>query len=199
MSDAASARPRGRGRRHDPVELLAGVVVLALLAALILGAVLGSGRRAQTGTVLTAQFDHIDGLDVGADVRMAGVTVGQVLRETVNPKDYQAIVTLTVRPDIRLPTDSSAVVTSDSLLGGKYLALAPGGADSVLAPGGRITQTQGAISLEQLLSKFIFTVTDSMAKKQPTPTPPGNPPAPPRLPAAGNGGASPGSATPSAP
>ncbi len=171
MSDAASAPPRG-ARRHDPVELLAGVVVLALLAALIVGAVLGNGRRAQTGTVLTAQFDHIDGLDVGADVRMAGVTVGQVLRETVNPKDYQAIVTLTVRPDIRLPTDSSAVVTSDSLLGGKYLALAPGGADSVLSAGGRITQTQGAISLEQLLSKFIFTVTDSMTKKQPASTAP---------------------------
>ena len=175
MSDAASARPREAARRHDPVELLAGVVVLALLAALILGAVLGNGRRTQTGTVLTAQFDHVDGLDVGADVRMAGVTVGQVLRETVNPKDYQAIVTLTVRPDIRLPTDSSAVVTSDSLLGGKYLALAPGGADSVLPPGGRITQTQGAISLEQLLSKFIFTVTDSIAKKQPASSAPGAP------------------------
>ena len=173
MSDAASLPPRGGARRHDPVELLAGIVVLALLAALIVGAVLGNGRRAQSGTVLTAQFDHIDGLDVGADVRMAGVTVGQVLRETVNPKDYQAIVTLTVRPDIRLPTDSSAVVTSDSLLGGKYLALAPGGADSVLPPGGRITQTQGAISLEQLLSKFIFTVTDSMTKKQPASAPPG--------------------------
>lgn len=156
----------GLGRRHDPVELLAGLVVLALLAGLIIAAVIGNGRKSQSGYVLTAQFDHIDGLDVGSDVRMAGVNVGQVMDETVNPKDFQAVVTLSVRPDIKLPADSSAVVTSDSLLGGKYLALAPGGADTMLAPGGRITQTQGAISLEQLLSKFIFTVTDTMTKKQ---------------------------------
>jgi phospholipid/cholesterol/gamma-HCH transport system substrate-binding protein len=153
-------------RRHDPIELLAGVVVLVLLAALIIAAVIGNGRRSHVGYPLTAQFDHIDGLDVGSDVRMAGVTVGQVVSEKVNPKDFQAVVTMTVRPDIKLPTDSSAVVTSDSLLGGKYLALSPGGADTMLAAGGRITQTQGSISLEQLLSKFIFTVTDTMTKQQ---------------------------------
>jgi phospholipid/cholesterol/gamma-HCH transport system substrate-binding protein len=153
-------------RRHDPIELLAGLLVLVLLAGLIIAAVVGNGRRSHTGYLLTAQFDHIDGLDVGADVRMAGVTVGQVTGETVNPKDFQAVVTLSVRPDIKLPTDSSAVVTSDSLLGGKYLALSPGGAETMLTPGGRITQTQGSISLEQLLSKFIFTVTDTMTKQQ---------------------------------
>ena len=153
-------------RRHDPVELLAGFLVLALLAGLIVAAVIGNGRKSQTGYVLTAQFDHIDGLDVGSDVRMAGVTVGQVMNETVNPKDFRAVVTLSVRPDIRLPADSSVVVTSDSLLGGKYLALAPGGSDTILAAGGRITETQGAISLEQLLSKFIFSVTDPKTRKQ---------------------------------
>ena len=155
----------GLVRRHDPVELLAGFLVLALLAGLIIAAVIGNGRKSHTGYILTAQFDHVDGLDVGSDVRMAGVTVGQVTDETVNPKDFRAVVTLSVRPDIRLPADSSVVVTSDSLLGGKYLALAPGGSDTILAAGGRITQTQGAISLEQLLSKFIFTVTDSVTKK----------------------------------
>ena len=153
-------------RRHDPVELLAGFLVLALLAGLIIAAVIGNGRKSHVGYVLTAQFDHVDGLEVGSDVRMAGVTVGQVMNETVDPKNFQAVVTLSVRPDIKLPVDSSVVVTSDSLLGGKYLALAPGGSDTILAEGGRITQTQGAISLEQLLSKFIFTVTDSVTKKQ---------------------------------
>ena len=158
-------RRTNSARRHDPVELAAGFAVLLLLAVLITAAVIGNGRRSQSGYVVSAQFDHIDGLDVGADVRMAGVAVGQVLSETVDPKTYQAIVTMSVRPDIKLPTDSSVVVTSDSLLGGKYLALSPGGADSILKPGGRITQTQGAISLEQLLSKFIFTVTDTLTKK----------------------------------
>ena len=152
-------------QRHDPVELIAGLLVLALLAGLIIAAVIGNGRRSETGYRLSAQFDHVAGLDVGSDVRMAGVNVGQVVAETVDPKTFQAIVSLTVRRDIRLPTDSSVVVTSDSLLGGKYLSLSPGGADSIIPSGGRITQTQGAISLEQLLSKFIFSVTDSVTKK----------------------------------
>ena len=152
-------------QRHDPVELLAGLLVLALLAGLIIAAVTGNDRKSETGYRLSAQFDHIDGLDIGSDVRMAGVTVGQVVAETVDPKTFQAIVSMTVRRDIKLPTDSSVVVTSDSLLGGKYLSLSPGGADSTIPPGGRITQTQGSISLEQLLSKFIFSVTDSVAKK----------------------------------
>ena len=177
-------------RRHDPVELLAGLVVLVVLVALITAAVVGNGRRSQTGYQLVAQFDHVDGLDVGSDVRMAGVNVGQVVAETVDPRTYQAIVTLTVRPDIKLPPDSSIVVTSDSLLGGKYLALAPGGADGFLAPGGRITQTQGSISLEQLLSKFIFTVTDTMTKQAEA-----NKAA--RQPAAGGQGASPSDELPS--
>ena len=152
-------------RRHDPIELAAGLVVLALLAGLIVAAIIGNGRKSESGYRLTAQFTHVDGLDVGSDVRMAGVNVGQVVKEAVNPKDFQAVVTMTIRPDIKLPTDSSVVVTSDSLLGGKYLSLSPGGADSMLAPGSRITQTQGSISLEQLLSKFIFSVTNSASKQ----------------------------------
>ena len=159
-------------RRHDPVELLAGVVVIVLLAGLIVAAVIGNGRKTDTGYRLTAQFDHIDGLDVGSGVRLAGVGVGQVIKERVDPKTFQAIVTMTVRPDVKLPTDTSVVVTSDGLLGGKYLALSPGGAETTLAPGSRIEQTQGSISLEQLLSKFILSVTNaSSAKQQPSSAP----------------------------
>ncbi len=157
------------GRRHDPIELLAGVVLLVMLAGLITGAVVSNGREDQSGYRLTAQFGHIDGLDIGSDVRLAGVAIGQVVKETVNPTTYQAVVTMTIRRDIKLPTDTSVVVTSDSLLGGKYLAVSPGGAETTLQPGGRIEQTQGSISLEQLLSKFILSVTNAAsAKKQPT-------------------------------
>jgi phospholipid/cholesterol/gamma-HCH transport system substrate-binding protein len=65
-----------------------------------------------------------------------------------------------VQNDIKLPTDSSAEITSDGLLGGKYLSVAPGGAEKMLADNGAITITQGSVSLEQLLGKFIFSVSD---------------------------------------
>ena len=116
-------------------------------------------------------------------MRLAGVAVGQVVSERVDPASYQAEVAFTVRNALRLPTDSSATVTSDSLLGGKYLALQPGGAEEVLHPGGRVTLTQGSISLEQLLSKFIFSVTDAMSAQKKGAASAGPPAPPPPRPA----------------
>ncbi len=161
---AAPGRSRGGGRAV--IEFLTGLLVLLALVGLLALALLGSGRKADNGYRLHARFAHIDGLSVGSDVRLAGVTVGQVVSERVDPASYQAEVAFTVRDAIRLPTDSSAIVTSDSLLGGKYLAIEPGGAEQVLHPGGRVTLTQGSISLEQLLSKFIFSVTDAVSAQK---------------------------------
>lgn len=163
---ALAGLPRRDGRA---IEFLTGLVVLAALFGMLVFAIIGSGRRSEDGYRLTARFSHIDGLSVGSDVRLAGVAIGQVVAEQVDPKTYQASVTFTVRDGIELPTDSSAVVTSDSLLGGKYLALDPGGAEAILKPGSRIDLTQGSISLEQLLSKFIFSVTDAMTAQKPKP------------------------------
>lgn len=166
-----------RARSRGMLEFLTGLLVLAVLAAMLALAVFGSGRKAEAGYRLSAGFSHIDGLSVGGEVRLAGVAIGQVVSERVDPRSYQAEVVFTVRDGIRLPADSSAVVTSDSLLGGKYLAIDPGGAEAILQPGAHMTLTQGSISLEQLLSKFIFSVTDAMAAQkkpasgQPAPAP----------------------------
>ena len=70
------------------------------------------------------------------------------------------MVTLTVRNDIKLPKDSAAIVSSESLLGGKYLSLQPGGDEAMLQPGQTITITQSSVSIEDLLGKFIFSITN---------------------------------------
>ncbi|MBE7620394.1 outer membrane lipid asymmetry maintenance protein MlaD [Gluconacetobacter entanii] len=159
MVAGVSARPE-----RKPADLLAGFAVLALLGGFLAYAVIDKGRPAESGYRLNATFAHIDGLAVGSDVRLAGITVGQVVDERVNPKTFAAGVTFTVRPDIKLPDDTAAIITSDSLLGGKYIALSPGGDDRMLKPGATIGETQGSISLEQLLSKFIFSVTDTLTQ-----------------------------------
>jgi phospholipid/cholesterol/gamma-HCH transport system substrate-binding protein len=142
--------------RRNTAEVLIGAVVLLVAAAFLAYAIAHSGRSAASGYQLYATFDHIDGLSVGADVRIAGVKVGSIDTTRLDPKTYQAVVGLTVASDVKLPKDSSAVITSESLLGGKYLALAPGGDDAMLQPGQTITITQGSINIEELLGKFIF-------------------------------------------
>jgi phospholipid/cholesterol/gamma-HCH transport system substrate-binding protein len=115
-----------------------------------------SGRTAATGYKLHASFDHIDGLNAGADVRIAGVKVGNVVDMHVDPKSFLAEVTLSISDKIHLPKDSSAEIASESLLGGKFLNLSPGGDAQDIPAGGTITITQSSINLEQLLGKFIF-------------------------------------------
>jgi len=152
--------------RRNPTELIAGAAVL-LVAVVFLGyAVANTGRTAMTGLTLHARFDRIDGLAVGSDVRLAGVRVGSVTATRVDPKTFQAIVTLSVQPTLKLPRDSSAEISSDGLVGGKSIAIVPGGEERFLAEGGEFTITQSAASLEQLLGKFIFGVNELSSNVQ---------------------------------
>jgi phospholipid/cholesterol/gamma-HCH transport system substrate-binding protein len=152
--------------RHGVAETLTGGVVLLIAGGFLAYAVAHSGRATGEGYPLTAQFDKIDGLAVGADVRIGGVKVGSVTGEYIDPKSYQAIVSLTVQDNIKLPKDTAAIITSESLLGGKYITLAPGGEATDLKPGAMITITQSSVSLEELLGKFIFSVTQLNSSKK---------------------------------
>lgn len=145
-------------------ELITGVLVLIVFITAVILAIVGHGQKTIDGYALNASFGQIDGLEIGSEVKLAGVSVGQVIQEKIDPKNYKAIVTFTVRPDIQLPVDTAAIITSDSLLGGKYIDLSPGGDETNLQAGQFLMHTQGSISLQQLLSKFIFSVTDSMSK-----------------------------------
>ena len=147
-------------------ELIAGAVVLLVAAGFLGYAVANTGRSTISGYSLNARFDRIDGLGIGSDVRVSGVKIGSVTSEHIDPQSYQAVVTFSVANAIRLPKDSSAEVTSDGMLGGKYLALVPGGDAQMLANGGTVTITQSSVSLEELLGKFIFNVGDLSSNVQ---------------------------------
>ena len=149
-------------------EVATGAVVLAVAAGFLFYAVTHSGRGSVNadGLQLTARFDHIDGLSNGADVRIAGVKVGTVTDSRIDPKTFGAELTMRVDRSLQLPTDTSAEVTSEGLLGGKYVSLVPGGSEEFLPDKGRITETQGSVSLESLLGRFIFSVTQMNSQPQ---------------------------------
>lgn len=146
--------------QRNLTELLAGAVVLVVAVGFLGYAVANTGRSTASGITLNARFDRVDGLAVGSDVRLAGVKIGTVRSASIDPKTYQAIITFNVPAALRLPTDTSAEIASDGLLGGKVLALVPGGDAKMLADGGTVTITQSSFSFEQMLGKFIFSVTD---------------------------------------
>jgi len=169
-------------QKRSLAEILTGAVVLAVAALFLVYAVNGSGRSLAggPGITLTARFDRIDGLAAGADVRLAGVKIGQVVAQRIDPATFLAVLTLRVDAALNLPSDTSAEIQSESLLGGKYIALVPGGADRFLRDGGEITITASAVSLESLLGRFIFSVTEMNQQRggeppAPAPTPPAAP------------------------
>ena len=148
--------------KHSLIEVATGAVVLLAAGGFAFYALANTGQKfAGDGYALNASFDHVDGLSVGADVRVAGVKVGSVQSIRLDPKTYQAIVGFSVENDVSLTDDSSATVSTDGLLGGKYVALATGGDDKTLKPGGTITITQGSVNIEALIGKYIFGSTGS--------------------------------------
>ncbi len=147
--------------QRNAAEVAAGAVILVVALGFLGYGMAQTGRSTVGGMTLHAKFNAIDGLSVGSDVRIAGVKVGSVTSAQLDPKTFQADVAFSIARGIPVPKDSSAAVTSDGLLGGKYLAIEPGAEEQMLADGGLITITQSSVSIEQLLGKFIFAMAPS--------------------------------------
>lgn len=138
------------------VETLMGAIVLLGAFAFLLFAYNKSDVRVEDGYKVNAKFDNASGVALGSDVRVGGIKVGVVSDLSLDPKSYQAVVTMQIRNNTKLPKDSSAAVTGDGLLGGKYLQIVPGGDDEMLKAGDTITYTQSSVNLEEMIGKFVF-------------------------------------------
>lgn len=139
---------------NDLVETLIGAVVVAVAIVFIVFAYRSTGSDALGGYEVTASVARVDGIDVGTDVKLSGIKVGVVSALTLDPKDYLVVVHLKIHDDVKIPDDSSLMVTSSGLLGSSYLSISPGGSDKMLAADGRIRNTQGSVDLMNLLSRF---------------------------------------------
>lgn len=142
--------------RTNIIEAAMGAIVLIIASYFLVFAYTSSRGGSYSGYPLIAKFDRIDGLLVGNDARISGVKVGSIASIDIDPKTFLARVVFTVRKDLNLPIDTVAEIVSESLMGGKYIALVPGGDKKILAPGEKITYTQSSVSFETLIGKYLF-------------------------------------------
>jgi phospholipid/cholesterol/gamma-HCH transport system substrate-binding protein len=143
--------------KSSSVETLIGAAVIAIAAAFFLFAYKTSGQEGVTGGYrILAEFDNAEGINVGSDVRMAGVKIGTVVEQSLNPENFQAHVAMQIDPVVKLTEDVTAKVTAEGLLGSKFISLEQGGADTRLADGGMVTYTQGAVDIWSLISQAMF-------------------------------------------
>ena len=146
------------------IETMVGMfVLLGLLAILFLA--LKAANLARSGPAdgcrVTANFDNIGGLKPRAPVRSAGVTVGRVVSIKLDPKSYQGVVTLEINKDVQFPKDSSAKILTAGLLGDQYIGIEPGADEKNMEANARISQTQSAVVLENLIGQLLFDRTAS--------------------------------------
>ena len=128
----------------------AALVFLALQAANLLH------LNFQTGYRVTARFDNIGGLKPKAAVRSAGVVVGRVESIAFDDTTYQAQVTLSLQDGYKFPRDSSLKILTSGLLGDQYIGIDPGADEKNLANGDKVTSTQSAVVLENLIGQFLY-------------------------------------------
>ncbi len=141
---------------ENTTEVIIGTAVLAVAIGFLVyaGQVAGFAGGGDSYK-LTASFRSADGVDVGTDVRLAGVKVGRVTELALDPETYRADASFSVRNGIEVPDDSAVAISSEGLLGGNYVEILPGGSPFFFAPGDQIEFTQGSVSLVSLLMKFV--------------------------------------------
>ena len=146
------------------LEILVGFFVCLGVAAIFLltfrVASLDTVGKGGNTYLVTAKFDTIGNLAVGASVRIAGVRVGRVKGIGIDPSTFQAVATLEIDGrQSNIPDDSTAKVLTAGLLGEQYIGLEPGGDDKTLKNGDEIKFTQSAFVLENLIGQFLTSMT----------------------------------------
>lgn len=141
---------------ENVTEVAVGGAVLAVAIGFLAFTLNSTGNVASSaGYPLTANFRSAEGISVGTDIRMAGVKIGTVTDLELNPTTFRAQATMAINEEIELPDDSAVIISSEGLLGGNFVEVLPGGSPFNYENGDEVLDTQGAVSLISLLSKFV--------------------------------------------
>jgi len=148
----------GGKMKNSNIEITVGVFVLIGIACIgYLTIKLGKMEIVGNNKFMVyAKFESVAGLTKGADIQMAGVSIGRVSKISLDQENLVAVVTMEVKKDVRLTEDVIASIKTAGLIGDKYIMLTPGGSDVLLKPGDTIFETESALDLEELISKYAF-------------------------------------------
>ncbi len=132
-------------------------VILGLLSLSFLAVKMGDvGLGEDRAYPVKARFISVSGLRIGAVVELAGVRIGKVSKIELDGAEYQAEVLLSIDDGVRIHDDAIASIRTAGIIGDKFVKITPGGSDRYLEPGMEIVETESSISLEELISKYIF-------------------------------------------
>jgi phospholipid/cholesterol/gamma-HCH transport system substrate-binding protein len=131
--------------------LLIGIISLAYIS-VRLGKLEVLGTK---GYTVYAEFEQAGGIKPGANIQIAGVTIGRVTGISLD-KNYEALVSFEIDSGIKLQEDAIASIKTSGLIGEKFVQITPGASEKYISAGGKIRETESAIDIESLISKYVF-------------------------------------------
>lgn len=146
--------------KQNTLETMVGFIVLLIAATFFTFVYKNSNYSSRTsGYDVIAKFQNIDGIVKGAEIKLAGIKIGYVSEIDLEQETYDASVKLRINDNVSIPKDSNAIVSTNGILGGKYIRINPGASDDMLKAEGRIIFTQSALNIEDLISKLMYSLT----------------------------------------
>ena len=142
-----------------PVETIMGLVVLLIAGLFLYFAYSVSDLQAVKGYNLTARFLKVGGLNIGADVMINGIKIGTVIGQSLDNETYDAEIKMSIASDVKLPKDSVAMISSNGLMGNKFIKIEPGKSEEILTEGDVMEQTKDFKTIEDMVGEVIFMVT----------------------------------------
>ncbi|MGF7160446.1 phospholipid/cholesterol/gamma-HCH transport system substrate-binding protein [Rhodoligotrophos appendicifer] len=158
--------------KQNAVETLTGAIVIVIAGAFLFFLYTTTGfGGAGGGYTVTAAFNNLGGVNTGSDVRISGLKVGSVTGHNLD-ETYEAVLALTIDSDVKLPDDSTAKITSEGLLGSSFVAIEPGGSETLLKNGDQFQYTQPALDLWSIIGSFVKPSGGSSTPATPAPAAP---------------------------
>jgi phospholipid/cholesterol/gamma-HCH transport system substrate-binding protein len=145
------------------IETIMGGVVLLVAGFFLVFAYSHANLETVKGYEVKAAFTSVGGLETGGDVKINGIKVGTITSQTLDPQTFNAVVSMSISPELRLPADTVASIASEGLLGSKYVRLQPGTSRDPVAPGGTLPRTKDFKSIEEMVGELIFLATEGPA------------------------------------
>jgi len=144
------------------VNFIVGLFIILGMAAMayLSVTIAGISGYSENSYRLIARFDNSSGLKKGAFIEIAGVKVGKVTDITLDKESFESVATFTFEGDVILAEDTIASIRTAGIIGDKFVKISPGAADDILKSGDEIIETEPAISIEELVSKYIFSSDD---------------------------------------
>lgn len=146
--------------KQGAIETIVGFAVICVAALFFAFSYkVSSYSKNSDGYVLKASFQNVEGLSEGNDVKLSGIKIGYIDSLILEKDTYFAVVNLRIDKDVQIPSDSTAIVSTNGLLGGKYLRINAGAAEDTLKNNDKLKFTQSSLNIEDIISKLMYSIT----------------------------------------